>query len=469
MKNALYYLVLFLLLPLLQVSAQQSALSSEEQGYLKKGYRVDKNGWIFLHLEGGPYEIGFQRGYLTAKEIYDFCQAEKILIKYTTSQDYDFFVNKAAELFRDKISGEYIEEMQGMVAGAVRAGHAITYDEILFLNGFIDLKWYWWPSVKDEVIKKDGGPGCSAFIATGKQTRDGKIVMAHNSWCGYPEARFFNVIVDLVPEKGHRILMQSWGPLIYSGSDFFITGAGLIGTETTISGFKGYDTSGTPIFERARKAMQYANGIDEWANILIEKNSGAYANSWLLGDINTNEIARLELGLKFHSLEKTADGYYAGSNVTSNPQILHGESDGIFDDIRDNIVARRVRWNRLMSEYEGLIDVALAKQMLADHYDTYLEVDRPGNRTICGHVELNDGKVPSISLPYYPAGAFDGKVVTSEMAKSWQIWAKWGHPCDSSFRADEFLEKHQQYDWMAPVLKDISSGQWTIFPLRKEE
>ena len=118
-----------------------------------------------------------------------------------------------------------------------------------------------------------------------------------------------------------------------------------------------------------------------------------------------------------------------------------------------------------MSEKEGVIDVASAKQMLADHYDTYLDLEKPGNRTICGHIELNDGRIPSIALPYYPAGAFDGKVVTSELAKSWQIWAKWGHPCDRSFRAAEFLERHQQYDWMAPVLKDINAGQWTIFPL----
>ena len=44
--------------------------------------------------------------------------------------------------------------------------------------------------------------------------------------------------------------------------------------------------------------MQYADSIDEWAEIMVKNNSGAYANSWLLGDIRTGEIARLELGLK---------------------------------------------------------------------------------------------------------------------------------------------------------------------------
>jgi hypothetical protein len=37
---------------------------------------------------------------------------------------------------------------------------------------------------------------------------------------------------------------------------------------------------------------------------MIKNNNGAYANSWLVGDVKSGEIARMELGLKHHSLEK---------------------------------------------------------------------------------------------------------------------------------------------------------------------
>ncbi len=464
MKKALFIPLLFLILAIIPAQAQEVALNAIEQSYLQKGYRQDVNGWIFLHLEGKPYEIGFQRGYLTAKEISDFREAERQLIKFTTSKDYDFFVRKAVKLFRGKVSKEYIEEMRGMAVGMTKAGQFITYDEILFLNGWIDLLWYWWPAEKEK--EKEGGPGCSAFIATGGQTSDGKLVMAHNSWCGYADGQFGNYIIDLIPENGNRILMQSWGPLIYSSMDFFITGAGLMGTETTIGGFKGFDSKGTPVFERARKAMQYAQNIDEWARILIEKNNGAYANSWLLGDINTNEIARLELGLKHHSLEKTTDGYFAGSNVTSNFQLLHDETDGVFQDIRCGHVARQVRWKQLMKDNCGKIDIEIAKAMLADHFDIFLEADTLGPRSICGHYEFDRGIIPNAAwVPYNAAGAFDGKVVTSDMARNWQIWAKWGHPCGMDFKADEFLRKHPQFEWQKNILKDIPSLPWTVFPI----
>ena len=433
--------------------------SVKEEEWLKKAYRYDKNGWIFLHIEGKPFERGFQRGYLTANEIDDFLKTLTYTQKFNTAKDLDFFVKASVKLFRNKVSEEYIEEMKGMAAGMEKAGKKVTFDEILFMNGSTDLD-YWW--AKEKESQK---PGCSAFVATGDATADGKIVLAHNTWWGYTEGRFFNIIVDIVPDKGHRILMQSFGPLLYSGSDFFITDAGLIGTETTIGDFSGYNAKGTPVFERARKAMQYANNIDEWSQILIKNNNGAYANSWLLGDTKTNEIARLELGLKHYSLEKKTSGYFTGSNVTDNIEILRDETRSSYVDIRDSSVARRVRWKQLMKKYHGAIDVEIAKRMLADHYDVYLEKENPSSRTLCGHNELEDGSIPGIWSAYYPGGAVDGKVVDTNMAKNWQIWAKWGSSCDIGFDAEQFLEKHPQYDWLEGYLKDLPANPWTIFPM----
>ncbi|MGD2094744.1 MAG: C45 family autoproteolytic acyltransferase/hydrolase, partial [Phycisphaerales bacterium] len=381
-----------------------------------------------------------------------------------TARELDFFVKAAAKLFKGKVSDEYVEEMKGMVAGMKRAGKEVTYEEMLFMNGFIDISWYWWRHEK-----KAMGSSCSAFIATGKATTNGKIVMAHNSWVNYAAGRFCNIIVDIVPDEGHRILMQSWGPLIYSGTDFFVTGAGLIGTETTIGNFRGFNRKGTPVFERARKAMQYANNIDEWARIMIKKNSGAYANSWLLGDINTGEIARLELGLKNHGLEKKTTGYFTGSNVADNIGILREETEAKYDDIRDRCVARRERWKQLMSQYYGRINVKIAKRMLADHYDMYLEKEKPSSRTICGHHELDDGSIPLSRGAYYPGGAIDGKVIDSDMAKNWQFWARWGSSCDIGFDAVKFLEKHTQYDWLKGYLKNLPVESWTIFPVKESK
>ena len=436
--------------------------AGQENTWLAKAYRYDENGWVFLHTEGGPFERGFQRGYLTANEINEFLHTLAYVEEFQTGHDLDFFVHNSSRLFKHNVPAEYVAEMRGIVAGLARAGKNVTYEQVLFMNGFIDILWYWWPQEKKQ--HQDDHPGCSAFIATGDATADGKIVMAHNSWVGYALGKSANIIIDIVPERGHRILMQSWGPCIYSATDFFITDAGLIGTETTIGEFEHFDRRGTPVFARARQAMQYADSIDEWADILVRKNSGAYANSWLLGDIKTGEIACLELGLKYHHLEKKKSGYFTGSNVAADKKILRLETGASWDDIRDGAVARRVRWDQLMKEHYGRIDVSLAKQMLADHFDVYLQKEQPGCRTICGHGELDDGRLPAGQAAYRPSGAFDGKVVDADMAKSWHLWAKWGSSCDRSFQATDFLEKHRQYDWLRGYLPDWPAQPWTIFP-----
>jgi hypothetical protein len=124
-----------------------------------------------------------------------------------------------------------------------------------------------------------------------------------------------------------------------------------------------------------------------------------------------------------------------------------------------------------MRTHNGRIDVELAKKMLADHYDVYQGQEKPGSRTICGHCELDDGRIPGGGGwvgAYYPAGALDGKVVDSEMAANWHFWAKWGSSCDRDFRAKEFLDSHTQYDWLTGYLRDLPAEPWTVFPQEEE-
>lgn len=89
---------------------------------------------------------------------------------------------------------------------------------------------------------------CSAFAATGSWTKDGKIVMAHNNWIDYVLGERSNIIIDIMPMNGNRIIMDATPGFIHSGDDFNINSAGLIVTETTIRGFMGFDTTGVAEF-----------------------------------------------------------------------------------------------------------------------------------------------------------------------------------------------------------------------------
>jgi hypothetical protein len=425
-----------------------------------------RNGWVYLHIEGKPFARGFQHGYLLAKEIAECLRVEKHMTWWDTGKEWSYFVEQTLKMFAPKIDPEFREEMEGIAAGASKAGVDVSYGDIVLLNASSEIMGYWYPSSqKDDAQPKKTG-GCSAFIATGKATADGRIVMAHNTWSFFVPADS-NVVIDLLPEKGSRILMQGFPAAIHSDTDFFICSSGLVGTETTIDYFKGFDPNGIPEFVRIRKAMQYARDLDEALKIMIDGNNGGYANTWLFGDVRSNEIARLELGLKFHSIERTRDGFYCGSNITENIPLLRQETDADFDNIKHSDIARRVRWLELFDKWMGKIDVESGKLMLGDHYDVYAGKDMPGDRTICGHWELASdpagGSSDAWAKPFYPAGALDGKVVDARMAHQMTFWAKWGSSCDIPFDAEKFLREHRQYDHLKGYLKSRPAQPWTVF------
>jgi hypothetical protein len=367
-------------------------------------------------------------------------------------------------MFTPKIDSELVAEINGMADGMKAAKYFATRDELITLNGFFELAWYWWPTVKDSISPNAIEPkkqSCSSFIATGSMTTDGKIVLGHNSMVGFPESDC-NIILDIFPDRGHRILMQTFTGWVHSGTDFFVTDAGLVGSETTIGGFFPFDTTGVPEFSRMRQATQYANNIDEWCEIMKKNNNGGYANAWLLGDIKTNEIARLELGLKCIGFEKKTDGYFTGSNIAEDLKLLRFETHADDTNIKLSSIARRVRWNQLMKEYRGKINIESAKLFEADHFDTYLKMNNPSGRTLCGHDEL-DPRYSSGGTPYDAGGSIDGKVLDATMAKEMSFAGRWGSSCGTAFDAKKYLEAHPQFGWMSGLIKDRPSQPWVVF------
>jgi hypothetical protein len=444
------------------------SLTAKQQAWLARAHRHDRHGWVYVHIEGKARALGFQHGYLLANEIADSLHDTRRIWEYESGMDWLWLVEQAKKMFVPKIDKETLAELDGLAEGLCAAGVPTSREEMVAYNGIIELSSYWWPGKKKDVGDKTppSRQSCSAVIATGSMTADGGIVMGHNTMSGYADA-LWNVILDIQPAKGHRILMQAGPGWIHSGTDFFITDAGLVGTETTIGGFKGFDEKGIPEFVRMRRATQDASTIDEWCAIMKKGNNGGYANAWLLGDVNTGEIARLELGLKHVGFEKKKDGYFVGSNVAEDLKLLRFETSVHETDIRLSSVARRVRWKQLMAEHAGKIDLELAKAFEADHYDAYLQKDNPSNRSLCSHEDL-DPQPSGSREPFRPGGTVDAKVVDSRLAKQMSFAARWGAACGRAFDAEEFLQSHAQFDWMRGLLKSRPSQPWAVFHAGEE-
>jgi len=78
-----------------------------------------------------------------------------------------------------------------------------------------------------------------------------------------------------------------------------------------------------------------------------------------------------------------------GSNFPINAKLAAEETNFDLKNPALSGNARHKRWEQLMQENKGKIDVAAAQKFLADHVDSVTGKSEPSERTLCGHVELS--------------------------------------------------------------------------------
>src|SRR5438105_588337 len=350
------------------------------------GYRYPQAGWIVLHIEGKPYERGYQHGRLLAPEIAAFVHnsANQMSAEAPANgwQNARTLINA---LFLRRFEREYLEEMKGIADGAAAAGAKYDHRNIDLLD-IVGVNV--WPEIETLPSALDATPTglegikfpkdqpqaktpakpmhCSAFAATGPATADGKIVFGHITMFGLYPSRFYNVWLDVKPERGHRVLMQTYPGGMQSGMDYYLNDAGLLVSETTIAQTK-FDINGKSLGSRIRQALQYANNIDQAVEILKAGNNGLYTNEWLLADIKTNEIAMFELGTAKSKLYRSSknewfggtEGFYWGCNNTKDLDVRLETIASIHDRPANAVFCpsdRDKTWLRLFQQYRGKID-----------------------------------------------------------------------------------------------------------------
>src|SRR5262249_40435599 len=121
---------------------------------------------------------------------------------------------------------------------------------------------------------------------------------------------------------------------------------------------------------------------------------------------------------------------------------------------------RHKRWDELMKENKGKIDVAAAQKFLADHVDSVTGKNEPSERTLCGHVEMSSRGMGAWQPPYGTAGAVQNKAADSTMARKMTFAAAAGHACGHDFLAAKHLAEHPELAWQKSELRDMKAYPW---------
>jgi hypothetical protein len=424
---------------------------------LAKGSTISKpnQGWIHITISGEPFERGFQHGYLLANQFKYIRTVLAFIVENTFNVSLTEYIQTCAKLITPNIAKyhpEFLEELRGIAKGA-----KVSLDFLIAWNSLLSMYSYY------ENLDGQDGHRCSAFIACGNATKDGKIVMAHNTHSDYASGPLANIVMRIVPTKGHSFVMQTYAGYIASATDWFLCDTGIIGCETTISDIKYKPQFGTPYFCRIREAMQYGESLEEYAEIMLKNNAGDYACSWLFGDINRNQIMLCEIGLNISNIQTTTDGVFYGMNSAMDFELRTLETtDQSFDDLGESSGSRNARLDALLNDkYYGKIDIEVAKHVISDHYDLKLNRIIPSSLTVCKHTDLDPAPGPGASRPFYPWGCVDGKVTDSSMAKRMEFVGRQGAACGIAFVAKKYLKAHPEYAMWKPVLRDMPTYRWT--------
>jgi hypothetical protein len=396
-------------------------------------YRYPAAGWIYLHIEGKPYERGFQHGYLMAREIPEYlkrCAWE--LAGRSDAETWNQYRTAANALFLRGFDKEILEEMRGIADGANAneakwLGRKLDLIDIVVANTTVEMgelaaalpmtrtglegTHFDPPPYAPPAVKRDAVTDhCSAFAATGPATRDGKMIIGHVTWWPQTLAEQTNVMLDIQPETGHRMLMQSYPGGIESGTDWYQNDAGMVLTETTIRQTP-FNAQGTPVAFRARMAIQYGGNVDEVVQQLGTRNNGLYTNEWLIGDGKNDEIAMYELGTSHTKLWRSSrnewfggtPGFYWGNNNTKDMAVkleYLPNPEGPPEFVPFVPAIRDLAWQELDHQNQGRIDEQFAFTAFR-------------------------------SAPLVSVATMDAKVATADLANQLMVWAEIGRPNES--------------------------------------
>lgn len=413
--------------------------TSDSAAQYGQGYRYNVQGLIYVHVEGDALERGRQHGHLLYPEIMDMLHrwANTIhnapvmsMVHVNQSSEryrsisqrwWSFCRSRCMNIFWEQYPAEYKQEVKGIAQGVANRGgelfgEPVSYQDILALNEMYEFMsmlvnpmksvhplrslYYDLLGVAPELEEKQSefitslvtqppAHHCNGFIATGDATTNGQMVISDSVWFGswwysYYIAQRWNVIMDVEPSRGNRVVMGTSPGLIWSDEDYYQNDKGLALIETTCpQGL--WKKNGLPLAVRARTAMQYGSTVDDAIAALRSDNNGIMNAVWLIGDATTGEVARFELGLYESAVWRTKNGFYWSANNPMDASvrreqlrlesakgvlfrafnILFNTSGYQFYTLPYNPSPRDVKFEEMGNEYYGNIDAEVVKKIMS--------------------------------------------------------------------------------------------------------
>lgn len=170
------------------------------------------NALPVLELSGSPYEMGLTHGRALKDQIAEFLasithvhQANNAYLK--VDEDSLIALCKKNLGFLEKFSADLVEELRGIADGS-----GFSFDEILYLNSFLELEDLRAPGLGGKVLP-DGLWGCTTFNVTAQASADGRAYIGQT----YDMEKYYEkflCLLRITPESGPAMLVVSFAGVL---------------------------------------------------------------------------------------------------------------------------------------------------------------------------------------------------------------------------------------------------------------
>ncbi len=303
--------------------------SPDGLGYIQE--TSSGSGKYLMHLQGSPYAMGYQQGYLGAESVYrltrqdwyrtvvlgmldtdnstlltimqDIMDHDRLdtvvgsvisaaqidAVCTSSSDDIEAILQKMFTLCnllvavnQQYVPAEYVTEMQGVADGATAAGYAVTFAEVRMLNMAMDaLLSLSYPVVEPLLFWMNifGYLSCSGFVVKGAGAASGHTIMGrHWQFTDYVTHEEM-MLMEFVPSSGYKFMSTSCPGFVGVTSAMNNQGIG-IGNDMVPAGDCDPANFGMGTLLTCRYVAQYKAQLTDAINYIKNSVRGC---SWIYG------------------------------------------------------------------------------------------------------------------------------------------------------------------------------------------
>jgi hypothetical protein len=352
-------------------------LAPETRGdrvYLGRNWLGRREGLPVLYLTGTPFEMGYANGVLTQRFIHRQEDTVLELLHRVAPYAWTRFLVKFLVVYKNRdLPDHFAPDLQMEVLGISR-GCPDTHPEagpwfhrVLNYHSAQDISYM---LMNSPLIR----PGCTAFGAWGRQTREGHLLAARNfDWEAAPVFDEDRIVTLCEPGEGLAFISLAWAGMVGC-----VSGMNREGLCVTVNGAPSRlpREAATPTCLVARDVLQHARNLDE-ATAIIQRSRVFVSAQFLVGSRQDGRFVVIEKTPEQTVVRGAAgDSSIICANHYLTPALTNDAVNQAFVKM-DTSVPRYDRMAELLARSKGTLDPVQSATILRDRR---LPGDRfPGN------------------------------------------------------------------------------------------